>query len=189
MKTNIAFSVILFSAILLTGCASLLPTGDEVAKSRWHSFNDIKTEYDRVIPNKTTVKELKKYGFDIYSTPNTRILNYFEIARNVQAIKEENLDPGLSLCLRVKDECIAYEFSAKITNSERYGNFWLDLFSFKRKTHEKGWSFKSIFVIVNNIVVSKLWSGEPNIDKKRQTKNPLGPLQDAGGGLLINTVP
>ena len=188
MKTNIAFLVIFFSAILLTGCASLLPSGNEVAKSRWHSFNDIKTAYDRVIPDKTTVKDLKEYGFDIYSTPNTRILNYFEIARNVQAINEEKLDPGLSLCLSVKDKCSAYEFSAKVTRSERYGNFWLDLFSFKRKTNEKGWSFKSLFVIVNNIVVSKLWSGEPNIDKNRQTKNPLGPLQDAGG-LLINTVP
>lgn len=180
-------SAILFAAILLTACVTMLPTGKDVSNSRWNSFNEIKTAYDRVIPNRTTVKELKIYGFDIDSAPNVRILNYVDIARDVQAIKKENLDPGLSLCIRVKDRCSAYEFYFKETSSERYGNFWLDFFSFKRQTRDKGWSFKSLFVVVNNNVVAKLWGGEPNIDRDRQTQNPLGPLQDGSG--LIKTLP
>lgn len=184
---RLSYAILLLVAIL-SGCVALLPTGKDVTKSRWKSFNEAKADFDRVVPNKTTTSELRTLGFDLYSSPNVRILNYIDIAVATQSIKREELDGGLSLCLSAKNNCQAYEFFPQEIHSERYGSFWLDLFNFRRKTRDKGWRFKALFVVVDNVVVEKLWGGNPNVDTDREAKNPLGPLQDAGG-LIMKAVP
>ena len=67
-------------------------------------------------------------------------------------------------------------------------HFWLDLLNFRRKTRETGWKFKALFVIVDDVVVDKLWSGDPYIVQERDTRNPLGPFQDFGG-LIMRAIP
>lgn len=44
----------------------------------------------------------------------------------------------------------------------------------------QGWSFKAVFVFVNDVLVHKVSNGEPNIHRLEDKKNPLGPLQGAG---------
>ena len=56
----------------------------------------------------------------------------------------------------------------------------LDLFNFRRKSTESGWRFEALIVIIDDIVVYKLWGGNPMIDQDKETKNPLGPLQNSG---------
>ena len=73
---------------------------------------------------------------------------------------------------------LGIQFISQEIRSERYGNFWLDFFNFKRKTMDKGWRFKALFVVVDNIVVEKLWSGDPNVYMDREAKNPLVLLQE-----------
>ena len=184
-RRRIAFFLVL---CLVLGCARLLPTTKEAARSPWKSFDEAKASYDRVVPGQTTVPQLKTFGFDLYSTPNVRILNYLDIAVATQSIKPEDLDSGLRQCLQAKNKCRAYEFGPQFIYSERYGNFWLDLLNFRRKTKDTGWRFRALFVIVDNIVVDKLWGGTPNIQQDRDLRNPLGPLQDAGS-LLPKAVP
>src|SRR5689334_1773606 len=184
MGKNRIVTAVFVVACVLSGCAALLPSSKDVSKSRWKTFDDCKASFDKVIPNKTTARQLKTRGFDLYSTPNIRILNYLDIAVATQSIKKEELDVGLQMCLNAKNACRGYEFNPSYISSERYGNFWVDLFNFKRMTKDRGWRFKATFVIVDNVVVEKLWSGDPNVAQDRETKNPLGPFQEFGGTII-----
>ena len=52
-----------------------------------------------------------------------------------------------------------------------------DVFNFRKKRELQGWSFKAVFVFVNDVLVHKVSNGEPNIHRLEDKKNPLGPLQ------------
>ena len=69
---------------------------------------------------------------------------------------------------------MAFEITVRKYDSQRYGNVFLDLFNFRRKT---SWLFQAIIVLKDGIVVYKLSSGEPMTGELRDSKNPLGPLQ------------
>ena len=163
--------------MLLTGCAALLPSGREIAESPWIKYSDAQRGFDSIIVGKTTVDDLKGLGFDIKDSPNIKLLNYLEIAATVQAIPINELDPGLQSCLRARDDCRAYVFEPKRTYRKRVGNFWLDVFNFRRVTHETGWRFKALIVFVNSHVAYKLSSGEPQFNQMQDNVNPLGPFQ------------
>lgn len=180
-------SAFLIAVIVTAGCTALLPTGKEVTRSPWKSFDEAKLAFDKVIPSQTTTRQLKSLGFDLYSTPNIKVLNYLDIATAVQSIKNEDLDPGFQKCLHARNNCRAYEMEPKDIRNKRYGNFWLDILNFRRKTRGSGWRFKALFIVVDDIVVEKLWSGNPIIDEDRDVKNPLGPFQDAGS--LLPRIP
>jgi hypothetical protein len=164
----------------------LLPSSHDVTRSPWESFENVKSAYDLVIPDQTTVRQLKTIGFDLYSTPNIKVLNYLDIAAATQSIQWQYLDEGFKRCLIAKGRCQAYEFAPQNIRSKHVGNFWLDLFNFKRKSKESGWSFKALFLVVDDTIIYKLWSGVPIIEADKEQKNPLGPFQDAGG--LVNRV-
>lgn len=177
MLIRLAFAGVLG---LLAGCSALLPSARETVESPWRTFAEAKTAFDKIVPDKTTVEELKKLGYDINASPNVKILNYLDIAATVQSIPMAELDSGLQACLRARNNCRSYVFEPKRTHTRRIGSFWLDIFNFRRKSHETGWQFKALLVLVNEHVSYKLWSGDPQIDEHRDLRNPLGPLQDPG---------
>ena len=174
--------------ILLTGCIALLPSAKETVESPWQTFADAKTAYEKIVAGKTTVNELKGLGYDINTSPNLTILNYIDIAATVQSIPLQELDPGLQACLKARTDCHAYVFEPKRTHTLRTGSFWLDIFNFRRRSHQTGWRFKALLVLVNEHVSYKVWSGAPQIDEYRDLRNPLGPFQDAST-LLFRAVP
>ena len=51
---------------------------------------------------------------------------------------------------------------------------------FHRFGQVQGWSFRPVFVLIDDVVVHKVSNGEPNIRRVEDKKNPLGPLQGAG---------
>ena len=53
----------------------------------------------------------------------------------------------------------------------------LDLFNFRKNTRETGWSFYSLIILNNDMVVYKVSNSKPQIDNKEKKKNPLGPFQ------------
>ena len=183
MTLSMAFlTVVLF----VSGC-SLLPSVQQTTKSPWNSFDEAKASYDRLSPYKTKTEELEKLGFNPFTTPNIKILTYLDIIQKFMfnpSIKKEDLDKGVQACIDAKTNCKAYEIQPKFSFNKRYGNVLLDLFNFKRKSHQTGWEFDALVVIVDDIVVYKLWGGKPAIDETRETKNPLGPLQDASDLLI-----
>lgn len=172
----------LICLLLLTGCSSTsyLPSARETIQSPWKNFDDVKAAFDKIAPQQTSTKELQKLGFDPFTTPNIELINYLDITQRFmpnQSIRLEDLDEALQECLIERELCHAYEVNLHHSDQERYGNVFLDLFNFRRKTKLTGWEFKAIIVMHNNLVTYKLWSGKPKIDENSDKKNPLGPLQ------------
>lgn len=175
-----AVIIILMISLILSGCAALLPRSSSVTNSPWKTYKGVVDAYNGVVPHKSTVADIKKLGFDIYSTSNLKVLSYVDIAVATSSLKREGSGNGIESCLRVRDMCTGYVFEPQVAKSNRYGNFWLDTFNFRRKTKESGWRFKASFLIVDAVVVEKYWYGEPLINLDREVTNPLGPFQDIG---------
>jgi hypothetical protein len=184
MKIAILSVARLFIVFILYGCAAFLPRSKEVVRVPWDSYQQVQAAYEQVAPNETTVHQLKKVGFDIYSTPNIKILNYLDIAATTQNIKYEDLSAGLAQCIRVRENCTGYQFEPKVISNERYGNFWLDVFNFRRQNKATGWRFKAVFLVIGDVVVEKFWNGDPKIIEDRDSITPLGPFNDAGAMVL-----
>ena len=99
----------------------------------------------------------------------------------------EDLPSPVFGCLNVRDQCGAYEMDPTVTKTKRYGNLFLDMFAFKRKTLETGWNFRALNVIEHDLVVYKLWSGEPNLENYETKRKPLGPFQELEGVVRMPT--
>jgi hypothetical protein len=172
--------IVFMIAFVLTGCSTLLPHSSAVTNSPWKTYKEVVSAYNNVVPHKSTVSDIKKLGFDIYSTTNLKVLSYVDIAVATASLNKEGLGNGIEACLLVRDQCTGYIFEPQVANSNRYGSFWLDTFNFKRSTKESGWKFRASFLVVDAVVVEKFWYGEPLVSIDRQVVNPLGPLQDIG---------
>jgi hypothetical protein len=173
--------LITFCLFSFSGCSGLLPVAKTTDRSQWDTFGQVKNSYDQIIPFATTSEDLKKLGFDPYNTPNIEILNYLAIIEKFMpnsSITKEDLDVGLKGCIEAKNACLAYELKLQKIKSKRQGNVMLDLLRFKRMSLQTGWRFSSLIVLIDDLVVYKIWDGKPRIDEEIYKKNPLGPLQD-----------
>jgi hypothetical protein len=184
--------VIIALFLMVTGCASLLPHSTIITQSPWQNFDGAKLTYDKIIPGTTTVATLKKLGFDPYLTPNIKIMNVTEVEAIFlpnPSIKKEDLDIGIQKCIESKDRCTAYQILPSILNVKRIGNFWLDLFTFKRHTVNTGWEFKGLITIVDNVVTYRdPPGGRPLIHTDQIDVKPLGPAQEVGT-VIITEIP
>lgn len=166
--------------ILLSGCAALLPRSESGVTSKWNSFDTAKENFNRVRPYETDKKQLVALGLDPVTNPNITILNYSDVIRRFipsSAVAAENLDRGISECIAAKNDCTAYEVDVKSLKKKRAGNFWLDALNFKRYTETTGWRFTGLIVLKEDLVVYKLWGGQPSIQEAETSRNPLGPFQ------------
>jgi hypothetical protein len=183
MKTRFRLLVMGFLLLLFAGCSSLLPTSKTTIISPWQDFDSAKADYGKIIPGKTTIEELNQMGFNPYQVPNIRILNATDtinIFMQNPSMRIENQDPGVQKCFEVKAGCTSYRIEPSILDGKRIGNFWLDLFTFKRHTVSTGWEFRGLIIIVDNVVVYKdPEGGRPSIHTEDVQNKPLGPLQDA----------
>lgn len=169
------------SGFFMTGCASLLPSAMEYTENPWKSYEEVESVYNKIIPGKTTVQNLADLGFNPNKTPNIMTLNYLDIIHRFmpnQAIRIEDLDPAIQSCFKMKESCTGYKVTPEMIVHERYGSLFLDIFNFNRKTRISGWRFEALFVMIDNLVVYKLSSGQPNVLRDESKRNPLGPLQD-----------
>jgi len=170
-------------AAMISGCSttSLLPSQKKIVVTSWSSFEEATKAFERVIPYQTKKCELDELGFAPQVTSNIKILNYLDIMERFmpnQSITVKDLAEGLQDCLADQEQCYAYEIIIHKFDSQRFGNVLLDLFNFRRKTTVSGWDFMGLIVIKYDLVVYKLSSGAPMTDELRDTKNPLGPLQN-----------
>lgn len=167
--------------LFAAGCASMHSSDHSVARSPWLDFAAAKAAFDAIAPGQTTLEELRTLGFDPYTNPNVRILNYLDIQNRFlpnQSIRLEDLPAPVRQSLDGKETSVAYELDLTVVNSQRYGNLVLDMLAFNRKTHETGWNFKALILLSPDRVLYKLWSGQPHLDRFDQKKKPLGPLQE-----------
>jgi hypothetical protein len=188
MNTCTKSLVILIFLLITTGCANLLPSSQTTVNSPWKDFNSAKLEYEKIIPDKTTVEDLKKMSFNPYEIPNIRIMNVTEIIGVFlpnPSIKMEDLDPGIQKCIDKRQRCTAYKFEPAILDKKRVGNFWADLFMFKRHTIDTGWEFRGLITIVDDVVTYRdPAGGRPLVRTEEVVNKPLGPAQEIGGVII-----
>ncbi|MFQ5451687.1 MAG: hypothetical protein ACE5E9_13750 [Nitrospinaceae bacterium] len=185
-----AICVLAGFSILTGGCVSFLPSARQNTGFRWATFEEAKTAFEKIVPFQTNSEDLRKLGFDPFVSPNIRILTYLDIIQKFTpnpSFKKEDLDQELVECLDAKKACTAYEVSLQRIQQKRYGNFFLDLLGFKRKTRKMGWEFHAFVVLKKGVVVYKVWSGRPKIQESSEKKNPLGPFQEPES--IISRVP
>ncbi len=197
MKKNLHATMagILMACLLVvnTGCSSLLPTAKGNIESPWETFEQAKDAFDRIVPHETTTTELAAFNIDPYKTPNVKILTYLDLIQRFMpnaSITKEDLDASLRECISAKDDCRAYEIRVHKLKKKRYGNVFLDMFKFKRQTRLTGWNFYALVALKDNVVIYKIWGGQPQLDEDLYSKNPLGLLQspeDAASGASIFT--
>jgi hypothetical protein len=174
------------AALLLAGCAELLPKASTEVTSQWHSYEQARAAIDRIVPFQTTTADLKAAGIDPFITPNVQILTYSEIVLRFPlsgSMKMEQLDRGLRECLEAGKSCQGFSITARHTKRDRVGDFWLDSLSFYRVVDVNGWSFHALLLAVNGRVVYVLYGGQPVIKEQETNKQPLGPLQGWGDAI------
>jgi hypothetical protein len=171
----------------LYACAAALPRSESKVASPWSSFTQAKQAYDDITPYSTTEDDLADFGFSPRTRPNVRILNHADLAERFALLSlqsPESLPRGLRDCLVRSADCMGYEVDQREIHDKRYGNFLADFFNFKRKTETRGWEFQALLLLVDDVVVYKLWSGTPQIREYSDKTNPLGPLQSIGPDMV-----
>ncbi|MDQ1331502.1 MAG: hypothetical protein QG578_1770 [Thermodesulfobacteriota bacterium] len=189
MKTNLIYLVVFL--FIFTGCANLLPSSKSMVDSPWQDFNSAKLEYEKIIPGITTVDDLKKMNFNPDVVPNIRIMNVTEIIGVFMpnpSIKMEDMDPGIQKCIESGQRCTAYRIEPSVLDKKRVGNFWMDMFSFKRHRIDTGWEFRGLITIVDNVVTYRdPAGGKPLVITEEIETKPLGPLQEIGSAFLTES--
>lgn len=170
-------------AILVAGCAELLPKASTQVESPWRSYEESQAAILRVVPFKSTVADMKAMGFDPFVTPNVQLLNFSDIVLRFPLsanLPLEKLDPGLRACFEAGSKCEGYAITLRETRHDRVGNFWLDSLKFRRVTEVTGWSFNALVLLVDSRVVYVIYGGQPSIRETEINRQPLGPLQGWG---------
>lgn len=173
-----------------SGCFSVLPTSRQTPRTPWTSYAEAKSVFDKIVPRQTRIEDLKPLGLEPTS-PNVRVLTYLDIIQRFlpnQSVTKEDLDRSVRECIEAREGSFALELDVSDKKEKREGNVFLDLLGFRRLTHETGWRFNALLLIRDDIVVYKLSSGMPQIDTRKKTVNPLGPLQEVDS-LLFRSVP
>ena len=131
-------------------------------------------------------------SFNPYEEPNIRIMNVTEIIGVFLPnpfIKIEDLDPGIQKRIEKRQRCTAYRFEPGVMDNNRVGNFWADLFTFKRHAIVTGWEFRGLITIVDDVVTYRdPAGGRPLVRTEEIVNKPLGPMQEVGG-VIITEIP
>jgi hypothetical protein len=174
--------LLLLLLIALTGCNSLLPSERAESLSPFSDYVDAESRYAQATPGKTRRAQLFSLGFDPMIEGNGQMLSFLDVRLLfVQPnIPIDYLPAGLVQCLEAKERCTGYAFDFNKTDTQRVGSFWADAFNFRKHREVQGWAFRAVFVLVDDLLVHKVSSGEPNIRRYELKRNPLGPLQGAG---------
>jgi hypothetical protein len=170
--------------VLTTGCQSLFLTRQQTTLTRWTNWDQVSLAFSSIKPNETTIGDLRTMGFDPLVTPNIKIMPYVDVVPIFMPnpnIRVDDLPIGVRVYVQAKQGNLAYLVELQNVNEKRHGNLVLDVFGFKRLTHQSGWRFKGIILIKDNVVVYALSSGEPDISLEDSNIKPLGPFQEMDG--------
>jgi hypothetical protein len=185
--------LLLIALTFFGGCATigqggskLLPSDAVQTISPFKSYEAAEAAFNNVVENKTTIADLKSQGF---IGPNTTVQNYVQVVKyfEVATGSANALDlfpDSIKRCLDSKEKCRGYILTLDITQNKDEGNFFKHFLGFRKETHTTGWSASPLFVVINDVVVYKLWSGKPAKDIITDKKNPLGPLNGLGNSII-----
>ncbi len=173
-----------FSLALAGGCVVLCLSGclpsATVSTSPWKTFKEAKAAFDQVVPEQTTVEDLKAVGLHPISHPNVRLVMYQDVLKVFvphEGITVAEHDPAIQRCFQAREKCETWRLKVDRVDKKRLGFFLLEWLKFRKQTRYKGWKFKGWVFIIDGRVVYKLWSGEPSILEFTDIVRPLGLLQ------------
>lgn len=170
--------------LLTTGCQSLFMSNQTTTQSRWTNWDQVNIAFKQIVPDHTTLGELKTMGFDPSVTPNIKIMPFVDVVPLFMPnpnIRLDDLPIGVRVYVTAKQNNNAYLVELENVREKRHGSLILDIFGFKRQTHQSGWRFKGIILIKGEKVVYTLASGEPDISTDDDKIKPLGPFQEMDG--------
>ena len=175
--TTLLIALLFFSV----ACESALPHQETRVISPWSSFEKAKADFDQIEPGATTAAELVPLGYDPFGGENVAVLTYMDIFERFvpnASMTLEQQDPAIQDCVNARNRCIGYLRVAMEEKDREFGNFWLNLFEFETNTEVAGFEFESTLVLVDDVVVYKLWEGHPAVLKRQSRTKPLGFLND-----------
>jgi len=173
--------IILFLGMFASACA-VLPSGSTRSLSKWETYGDANKAFDTIVVDQTTRKDIQFLGFTPDGNANVKVLNYVDVANLFgSAFRPEDLPKGVRTCVTSQDKCLGYVVNVRNISNKRNGNVAADLFGFRKRTHTTGFEFQATVVMVNDVVVYKLWNGTPEIESYDKQNTPLGPFQNLSG--------
>lgn len=172
----------MLAAISVSACASMvLPSEKSRDIYPWETFEEVQASYDAIVPYEAKISVLKEQGFDPEKINNISVLSYIDLMRRFSPILDKtDLPKGVQECIKAQDRCFAYSVTASNINRDRVGSVPLDLLGFRRQTSVSGWRFEAFFILIDDMIVYKLWSGTPSIKSHEDRIQPLGPAQGIG---------
>jgi len=168
---------------LLCGCSSLLPSSRSEVASEWLSYPDAVASLATFSPYRATRQDVHAQGLHPDANPVVTVLHFADVLKRfspAMLIKPDEVDQGISDCLRAGKRCTGYAISVRKLARQRVGNFWLDSLNFRRRTVTSGWSVEALLVFVDDQLVYELMGGQPTIVTIEEHHNPLGPFQNWG---------
>jgi hypothetical protein len=180
----VMLAVIAGAMLLTTGCQSMFISRQSATLAQWTNWDQINIAFNKIAPDHTTVNDLQTMGFDPKVTPNIKIMPYVDVMPIFMPnpnIHMDDLPIGVRVYVQAKKGNLAYLVELENVKEKRHGNLVLDVFGFKRQTHQSGWRFKGLILIKDDTVVYTLCSGEPDISREDSNVRPLGPFQEMDG--------
>jgi len=177
--------------VVLTGCASLLPSTRADDTSRFNSYEEAQAAIEKVVPYRTRAADLASLGLDVEASANVQQLPYPQwVGMLVQPnVPLAQADIGIRDCLAAEQACRAYVFRIGNQTRERAGNFVMDFLNFRRITHTRGWRFEGVMLLRDDVVLFRNHGGQPKIELVEDRANPLGPLQSIGESVPSGLMP
>jgi hypothetical protein len=177
--------------LALSGCGGmLLPSQSEIGQSKFVSYESVRSAFNDIRLNTTSMRDMAGLGFDTATTPNVVVLSYLDIVERFMpnsSIAFDKLDPAVQACIMARSDCQGYVFKVEHREFQRTGSLFLDLFGFSRTTRESGWTAQVLVLVQDGQVTHKLLSGEPHVEVVRDDVQPLGPMQNLAGMFAVGT--
>lgn len=183
--------LILSLMCLLSACSSLLPSEVKISDTTNSSFDDVRVRYDTIVIGESVFNDLVSQGFDPYNSQNVDVLTYTDIIGKFMPndnITMDDLHPGVRSCIVSREKCLPFTMHYKNMKTKSIGNAAADIFGFVKERETRGWEFGALFILVDGVVVYKLYEGEPHHYEYKKKKRPLGPLQSVGEVLFRETI-
>jgi hypothetical protein len=176
------------AAAVIAGCTGLLPRGQIATQETWPDYDAAKAAIEAIVPYESRREDLVAAGVDPEKNPSITILNYSDIVQRFAvsgAVKAEELDRGVRECLRAGKACTGFAILVRSMSRKRIGGFWMDVLNFRRDVDVTGWSFNSLILMIDDLVVYTLYGGQPKIHEQEVSRNPLGPVQESLPSMLL----
>src|SRR5205809_1038260 len=125
MQRTLMLLVASGAMLLASGCKSLLPSSSTTVESKWQTFSNVSAEFEKIVPYKTNVRDLKALGFDPSASANVKTLTYVDLIPVFMpnsGIQKTDLPAPVRDYIDAHDDGTAYAIDLQNIRSKRYGD-------------------------------------------------------------------